>query len=887
MKACPAMPVQSEDDTVEAGIRTDPTLCHSCGRWKPRRDDRYCAWCAAPLIIPQVDPSEILFSTEQGHSERILTLRNGGTNNLYAALEVSGSAAAVSHFHLAPVVPDNLYEIPGSGHLVVTLTFDAENLDADADYSATLNIDTNAPDETHTVALEVERPPVAVILPGEGARERFVVGDSAVLPVRIRNNGGGNLRVNAFRIEEPQDIASAQPGALEIASGAEATLEMPIGIEKLPAGSYVARARISFSNHPPMEFTREFTVAKPARIRIIPSSVIAELYPIARRDCKELELVNLGDERLEIKNVTSDQTWLKPLCRNFDVSPGGRGYVDLYIDAPDLHIGEHTGQLRIVSNSFGGDVVVSVLARVHDLPPLADPIGVDFGTSLSCVATVRDGDPILIDINPDAGNDSIEGYGLPSVVFFDENMFPIVGEVARERSRIDPSASVQSVKRLLGGKQSLRIRGKEFTPTEVTTEVFRSLLGTVERAIVERGSPRNAVLTIPADISDQQINEVLAAARMAGLAIEDGHLQEYVLDEPSAAALYYLWKSRKQRTRRDEKERIFIYDFGAGTLDCSLVQIEPDGTETKIRVLATTGDRQLGGNDVDNAIARFVAQRLQASHGFDPTPILLSRNDLKTLRGAELTRVILLQDQYREVAERMKIQLSSTSEAIARFPLSADQFADVALSLDEFNQITRPFLLRSRAVVEECCAQADIPADSVHTILHTGRGSAIRSIRASVNEWFPSAKDCSDFIEAKQCVALGAAWWAYIKNLPNIDIRFEGLSPKLPHGIGYLSVENFASVYKPIFRPGQSYPAMRSIQFPCPAGRGFELVIVEQRYGAQANPRSRGTIRLPAANTDRVHDCAFRLTPYRTLEVVVGGHTLEIDPHEDGSDPAL
>jgi hypothetical protein len=150
-----------------------------------------------------------------------------------------------------------------------------------------------------------------------------------------------------------------------------------------------------------------------------------------------------------------------------------------------------------------------------------------------------------------------------------------------------------------------------------------------------------------------------------------------------------------------------------------------------------------------------------------------------------------------------------------------------------------------------------------------------------VNAFFPEAADKSEFIEAKQCVAMGAAWWAYIKNLPGIDIQFEGLSPKLPHSIGYRAVENFGSVFKPIFEAGQSYPSEHRITFQCLAGHKFELDIVEKRFGTEERARSRGTIRLPATTTDHNYECVFRLTPQRTLEVIIADQKLDIDPQED------
>ena len=158
---------------------------------------------------------------------------------------------------------------------------------------------------------------------------------------------------------------------------------------------------------------------------------------------------------MQIDRISSNCHGLHPLCKNTQVDPRQRTYVDVFIEGDGLPVGKHTAELEIVSNSYGGSVRVPINIQVHELRVLPDPIGVDFGTSLSCVATVRDGDPVLVDINPDETSDSVEGRGLPSVVFFEENFFPIVGKTAKKRAEIDPSASVQSVKRLLGSRRSL------------------------------------------------------------------------------------------------------------------------------------------------------------------------------------------------------------------------------------------------------------------------------------------------------------------------------------------------------------------------------------------------------------------------------------------------
>ena len=140
-----------------------------------------------------------------------------------------------------------------------------------------------------------------------------------------------------------------------------------------------------------------FVFIDPARILIDPLEYI-QCVPHPRRDRQSLELQNLGDETLWIERINSSVSWARPLCKNVEVDPKQRTYVDVFVDGDGLAVGKHTAQLEIVSNSYGGVVRVPIHVFVHEASILQDPIGVDFGTSLSCVATVQDGNPVMVDI---------------------------------------------------------------------------------------------------------------------------------------------------------------------------------------------------------------------------------------------------------------------------------------------------------------------------------------------------------------------------------------------------------------------------------------------------------------------------------------------------------
>lgn len=865
-----------------AVMRLQPT-CLVCKRWVPHLDDKFCAWCASPLVILNCDPGELHFASTQSLNQAVLNLRNDGLNVLHASVVVAETAR--SRFTILPNRPYGLFSIPGGANEALTITFDGTDIEATTDYSSELEIDTNLGGDTIRVPLRVERSPIAQISPPP--RRTLVYGDDLRVEVGVRNLGGGKLHVSRIKVTEPPELAVNIPADAVVFSASDAAITVPIAFEKLKPGKHVVRGSFEFQNHSAQPFVFECDFERPARIRLSTPEVCTDLYNIGRRRHCSIAVRNIGSEALRIVKGKSDVEWMSVVCKIRDVVPDSEVFIDLLIDGTGLKVGTHTATALIESNSHDGLLEIPVVVKVCDLPVLSDPIGVDFGTSLSCVATVRDGDPVLVDINPDDTSDSVEGYGLPSVVFFEENFFPIVGSEAKGLADRNPSAAVRSVKRLLGSRQRLRVRDKEISPRDVCTEILRALLGAVESSTDPKASPVNALLTVPADIADEQIADVLGAASAAGLAVNNADTNEFVLDEPSAAALYYLWKSRN-KPRSLVTELVFIYDFGAGTLDCSLVGITRQNESTTIRVLATTGDRRLGGDDLDWELARYLARELATIAEFDPAPVLTQDPGLSAFakdKGAYL-RALELRNHFCRIAERVKIDLSSSSASKAQLTVGGKPH-ELTVTREQFDKLIDPYLKRSDAVVTGCCNIARVNPQDVHTVLHTGRGSAVPRIRSRIKQGFVNAEDQSEFVEAKQCVAMGAAWWAYIKNIPGIDVHFEGGRALLPHTICYKIASGVEITYVSIFEAGQSYPAQKEILLPWHGGRRMRLDIVEKRFGVDDLIRPRGSVVLPATNADQAYECVFRLTANRLLQVNVAGQQLTIDPYEEDTRPSV
>lgn len=867
--------------------------CLECKRWRPASDDKFCAWCGARLVRLRCDPVTLDFRTDQREPKSCpLNLHNDGINTLYASLEVAGPPEIKGRFKIMPEARNNAVEVPGGAMQSISVAFDNSGIDPTVDYSAALEIYTNVDEAAIYVPLRVARPPVArlVLPPGP---QSIVYGDPAVLLLSVRNTGGGLLDISGIKLEEygiPSIAASA------VASGLETSFELPLDLEKvkLRPGAYVARGNVVFRNHSDLPFAIEFTFSRPARIQLEQERILLDLYNIGRNRHCGAKFQNIGLETLKILSVKTGSEWLSTLCGATDILPGTDGYIDIFVNAATLEPGSYSSELTIQTNGYVRDVCMFVDLNIQEMAPLKEAIGIDFGTSVSCAAIVRNDKPVLIPLDRSSNADSIDARSLPSVVFFEENFFPLVGAEAQDRATRNPAAAVRAVKRILGSRRKIRIRGQEKSPEQVATEIFRALFSAVERSTVEgfqveAGSPVNALFTVPADISDEQIKSVLVSARNAGLEIADEETSEYVIDEPSAAAMYYLWK-RSELGECDGSELVFIYDFGAGTLDCSLVEITNNDGNLKIRVLATAGDPRLGGDDIDLEFARMIARQIAGpvAAGLRSHPVVAREDDLvalanKSPAGYEQARRV--REKARRAAEFLKIELSTKSKATVKFPAADGQETEVTVTREQFEALLGQFIQRSDRVVLGCCSIARRKPEEVHTLLHSGRGSAIPKLRQRVKQLFPSANDDPALIEAKECVALGAAWWAHIKNLPpgGGSIEVEGVGRVLPNTICYRqrAKGRVGVVNVPVFQAGEIFPAERTLELPTQKGKKWRLDISEMRFGADDQIRARGSVKLEAQPNARAYEATFRININRILEVSVGGKTLTIEPAED------
>ncbi len=343
-------------------------------------------------------------------------------------------------------------------------------------------------------------------------------------------------------------------------------------------------------------------------------------------------------------------------------------------------------------------------------------IGIDLGTTNSCVAVTEGGEAVII-LNTEGGRTT------PSVVAFTKDGQRLVGEIAKRQAVVNPSGTVSSIKRKMGTDHTVQIQGKKYTPPEIAAMILQKLKTDAESFLGEEVT--DAVITVPAYFSDAQRQATKDAGKIAGLNVQR------IINEPTAAALAY-------GVNKEIQQKIMVYDLGGGTFDVSILDINHD----VIEVLATAGNNHLGGDDFDQCIADYLVKEFKSAHRID------LGKDAKAMQ------------RVREASEKAKIELSSVSSTVITLPyISADKSGplhlEVTLNRATFDKLTRHLVEQTITPVRQALADSGLSADQIHKVLMVGGSSRIPAIQEAVKRI--TGKDPFKGINPDECVAMGAA----------------------------------------------------------------------------------------------------------------------------------
>ena len=343
-------------------------------------------------------------------------------------------------------------------------------------------------------------------------------------------------------------------------------------------------------------------------------------------------------------------------------------------------------------------------------------IGIDLGTTNSCVAVMEGGEPVVI-ANAEGNRTT------PSVVAFSKTGERLVGQVAKRQAITNPERTVISIKRDMGTDRKVKIDDKGYTPQEISAMILQKLKADAEGYLGE--TITQAVITVPAYFSDAQRQATKDAGKIAGLEVLR------IINEPTAAALAY-------GLDKEHDQKIMVYDLGGGTFDVSILEIG-DGV---FEVLATHGNNRLGGDDFDQRVMDFLADSFKREHGID------LRNDKMAMQ------------RLKEAAEKAKIELSGVTTSNINLPfITADaggpKHLDVTLTRAKFDELTADLVEKTMGPTREAMKDAGLTPEKIDKILLVGGSSRTPAVQEAVKKYL--GKDPFKGINPDECVAVGAA----------------------------------------------------------------------------------------------------------------------------------
>ena len=427
-------------------------------------------------------------------------------------------------------------------------------------------------------------------------------------------------------------------------------------------------------------------------------------------------------------------------------------------------------------------------------------IGIDLGTTNSCVAVMEGGEPVVI-------TNSEGARTTPSVVSFQANGERLVGQIAKRQAITNPEHTIISIKREMGTDHKTKIDDKTYSPQEISAMILQKIKADAEAYLGETVS--QAVITVPAYFNDAERQATKDAGRIAGLEVLR------IINEPTAASLAY------GLDKTDHSEKIFVYDLGGGTFDVSILELG-DGV---FEVLSTNGDTHLGGDDFDQKIIDYIANDFKSQYGID------LRNDKSAVQ------------RLKEAAEKAKIELSSSMQTNINLPfITADatgpKHIDMNLTRAKFNELTHDLVQRSIEPMKKALSDAGLTIGQIDKVILVGGSTRIPAVQEAVKNF--TGKEPSKGVNPDECVAVGAAIQAGVLTGEVKDVLLLDVTPLT------LGIETMGGIATPLIERNTTIPAKKSQVFSTAADgqTSVEIHVVQGERQMAADNKTLGRFTL-------------------------------------------
>ncbi|MBZ9688181.1 molecular chaperone DnaK [Clostridium estertheticum] len=427
-------------------------------------------------------------------------------------------------------------------------------------------------------------------------------------------------------------------------------------------------------------------------------------------------------------------------------------------------------------------------------------IGIDLGTTNSCVAVMEGGEPVVI-------SNSEGARTTPSVVSFQANGERLVGQVAKRQAITNPDRTIMSIKREMGTDHKINIDGKSHTPQEISAYILQKIKADAEAYLGE--SVTEAVITVPAYFNDSQRQATKDAGKIAGLEVKR------IINEPTAAALAY------GLDKMDVNQKILVYDLGGGTFDVSILELGDGLFEVK----STNGNTKLGGDDFDQRVVNHIADTFKSDNGID------LRNDKMALQ------------RLKEAAEKAKIELSSSTQTTINLPfITADatgpKHIEMNLTRAKFNELTHDLVDATIEPMKKALADAGLSLSEIDKVVLVGGSTRTPAVVDAVKNF--TGKEPSKGVNPDECVALGAAIQAGVLTGEVKDVLLLDVTPLT------LGIETLGGIATALIERNTTIPAKKSQVFSTAADgqTSVEIHIVQGERQMAAGNKTLGRVTL-------------------------------------------